>query len=513
MPDLPANSVTVVLDERGEALGSTELAAKLEGWRDGGKREARFLIGAADGHDDEVRAVAPTCCCRSARRPGRICWSGRCSPSNCSAPTSILANHPYHREGLGDARRASSLLLAARRWSRRRRAAAAGAARRSRQARGRAAAAAGRGQAAAGDRRPAPERRLERLRAEQRAAAAARSRPPRRGSPLAELRLAPGSARLSRHSAARWPRRSGRSPSLLAGLAMMARAAAAAGAGRRGEHRRAGRDPRCCSIRPCPVIRRRTAALCRRSWQRGRAARAPARTAQARARRRAAPRSPSGAAALRRARAARCSSDRRAPAAQALGAGDDVARRRRSDRARCAATSRGSARDRALAADACCRGRASRRGPARPTAPRSAPPFAYRLPADAPVTQGLGAVDRSGVRVARPDARHRARRRARRPRRRAWSASPARSAAIDGVVIIDHGGGWMSLLVNVASPLRRGQRVAAGDPLGRALGPIAVELSRNGQRLLARSHRRFISTAVKRPQRRLNRRADRVQDA
>ena len=52
LPGRAANSVTVVLDERGEALSSMALAKKLESWRDGGKREARFLIGAADGHGD-----------------------------------------------------------------------------------------------------------------------------------------------------------------------------------------------------------------------------------------------------------------------------------------------------------------------------------------------------------------------------------------------------------------------------------------------------------------------------
>ena len=58
VPDLPANSVTIVLDERGETLSSMQLAKKLEAWRDGGKREARFLIGAADGHDARQRDAA-----------------------------------------------------------------------------------------------------------------------------------------------------------------------------------------------------------------------------------------------------------------------------------------------------------------------------------------------------------------------------------------------------------------------------------------------------------------------
>ena len=59
-------------------------------------------------------------------------------------------------------------------------------------------------------------------------------------------------------------------------------------------------------------------------------------------------------------------------------------------------------------------------------------------------------------------------------------------------MIIDHGHGWMSLIVNVATPLRPATRVRIGEPLGRALGPIGVELSQNGRRMLARPHRRFI---------------------
>ena len=53
----------------------------------------------------------------------------------------------------------------------------------------------------------------------------------------------------------------------------------------------------------------------------------------------------------------------------------------------------------------------------------------------------------------------------------------------DGVLIIDHGGGWMSLIVNVSSDLRPGQKVRVGQPVGRALGPLQVELSQNGRRI------------------------------
>ena len=50
----------------------------------------------------------------------------------------------------------------------------------------------------------------------------------------------------------------------------------------------------------------------------------------------------------------------------------------------------------------------------------------------------------------------------------------------DGVVIIDHGHGWLTLLTGVRTDLRKGDSVRRGDLLGRALGPVGVELSTNG---------------------------------
>jgi murein DD-endopeptidase MepM/ murein hydrolase activator NlpD len=50
----------------------------------------------------------------------------------------------------------------------------------------------------------------------------------------------------------------------------------------------------------------------------------------------------------------------------------------------------------------------------------------------------------------------------------------------DGVVIIDHPGGWTSLLLGVASERKRGSRVRRGELLGRALGPLGAELRRDG---------------------------------
>src|SRR5262245_47664613 len=98
MPDMPANGVTIALDEKGHALSSAELAKKLEGWRDGGKREARFLIGAADGHDAQTRASADLLLSFGEATWPHLLVRAMLAEQLFRA-TSILANHPYHREG------------------------------------------------------------------------------------------------------------------------------------------------------------------------------------------------------------------------------------------------------------------------------------------------------------------------------------------------------------------------------------------------------------------------------
>ena len=95
-PPRPANSVAIVLDERGEALSSAQLAKQLEAWRDGGKREARFLIGAADGHDEPQRAGADLLLSFGPSTWPHLLVRAMLSEQLFRA-TSILANHPYHR--------------------------------------------------------------------------------------------------------------------------------------------------------------------------------------------------------------------------------------------------------------------------------------------------------------------------------------------------------------------------------------------------------------------------------
>jgi 23S rRNA (pseudouridine1915-N3)-methyltransferase len=88
--------VSIALDERGAALSSAELASKLEGWRDGGRREARFLIGAADGHDDAGRAQADLLLSFGAVTWPHLLVRAMLAEQLFRA-TSLLANHPYHR--------------------------------------------------------------------------------------------------------------------------------------------------------------------------------------------------------------------------------------------------------------------------------------------------------------------------------------------------------------------------------------------------------------------------------
>ena len=99
-----------------------------------------------------------------------------------------------------------------------------------------------------------------------------------------------------------------------------------------------------------------------------------------------------------------------------------------------------------------------------------------------PVTEGLGAVNESGIR-----SRGLTLATGRGVRSTAPADGVVRFAGpfrdYDGVLIIDHGGGWISLIVNVSSTLHAGDKLHLGDGVGRALGPLLVELSQNGRRI------------------------------
>lgn len=50
----------VILDERGKALSSRQLAQKIDDWEMRAVRQVAFLIGGADGHTQELRAKSDT---------------------------------------------------------------------------------------------------------------------------------------------------------------------------------------------------------------------------------------------------------------------------------------------------------------------------------------------------------------------------------------------------------------------------------------------------------------------
>ena len=98
-PPAPADgAVIVLLDERGNSMSSIEFAKQLERWRDSGKREIRFLIGAADGHDEAQRKSADLLLSFGEATWPHLLVRAMLAEQLFRA-TSILANHPYHREG------------------------------------------------------------------------------------------------------------------------------------------------------------------------------------------------------------------------------------------------------------------------------------------------------------------------------------------------------------------------------------------------------------------------------
>jgi 23S rRNA (pseudouridine1915-N3)-methyltransferase len=89
---------TVLLDEKGRQISSEDLARQLETWRDGGIREARFVIGAADGHGAAARAEADLLLAFGAATWPHLLARAMLLEQLFRA-TSILAGHPYHRAG------------------------------------------------------------------------------------------------------------------------------------------------------------------------------------------------------------------------------------------------------------------------------------------------------------------------------------------------------------------------------------------------------------------------------
>ena len=97
-PAQPPQTRRVLLDETGEPLASIAFSERLGRWRDDGVREARFVLGAADGFGEAQRGEADLLLSF-----GRATWPHLLARAMLAEQlfraTSILAGHPYHREG------------------------------------------------------------------------------------------------------------------------------------------------------------------------------------------------------------------------------------------------------------------------------------------------------------------------------------------------------------------------------------------------------------------------------
>jgi len=79
-------------------MSSEDFAALLGRWRDEGVRETRFVIGAADGHEEAERGRADLLLAFGAMTWPHLLARAMLAEQLWRA-TSILAGHPYHRSG------------------------------------------------------------------------------------------------------------------------------------------------------------------------------------------------------------------------------------------------------------------------------------------------------------------------------------------------------------------------------------------------------------------------------
>ncbi len=87
--------IVVVLDERGAAWSSPQLAGALADWQRDGRKHVAFLVGGADGFSADDRARADVVLSLSTMTlPHRLAHLVICEQLYRAG--TILANHPYH---------------------------------------------------------------------------------------------------------------------------------------------------------------------------------------------------------------------------------------------------------------------------------------------------------------------------------------------------------------------------------------------------------------------------------
>jgi 23S rRNA (pseudouridine1915-N3)-methyltransferase len=93
---VPEGAALCVLDERGKVMSSPEFAEAIAGWRDGGRQDAAFVIGGADGVDPALRNRADLVVSL-----GRMVWPHMLVrvmlAEQLYRAATILAGSPYHR--------------------------------------------------------------------------------------------------------------------------------------------------------------------------------------------------------------------------------------------------------------------------------------------------------------------------------------------------------------------------------------------------------------------------------
>ncbi len=93
---IPDGAALCVLDERGKTLSSPDFAQTIAGWRDGGRQDAAFVIGGADGVDPGLRDRADL-----VLSLGRMVWPHMLVrvmlAEQLYRAATILARSPYHR--------------------------------------------------------------------------------------------------------------------------------------------------------------------------------------------------------------------------------------------------------------------------------------------------------------------------------------------------------------------------------------------------------------------------------
>jgi 23S rRNA (pseudouridine1915-N3)-methyltransferase len=93
---IPDGAATVLLDEKGESIGSAKFAERLAQWRDGDRPALVFMIGGADGLAPSLRDKT-----RLTLSFGAATWPHQMVRvlllEQLYRAATILTGHPYHR--------------------------------------------------------------------------------------------------------------------------------------------------------------------------------------------------------------------------------------------------------------------------------------------------------------------------------------------------------------------------------------------------------------------------------